>query len=162
MNEYEALPDRSRLIPHIAISYKLVSFEMIVLDFKRYAELIISLTQYPFTDCQVEQKVSMSWVQPRVLDRNQINIMHNRLGQWCKDVRSMEFLLENQAKDILTQNSRCFIIREFISDNCDPIKDRRTTSLVFFLNPISKNMLNTRAKLCALILSSNMSSYIVE
>jgi len=51
---------------------------------------------------QVEQKVSMSWVQPRVLDRNQINIMHNRLGQWCKDVRSMEFLLENQAKDILT------------------------------------------------------------
>jgi len=51
---------------------------------------------------QVEQKVSMSWVQPRVLDRNQINIMHSRLGQWCKDVRSMEFLLEDKAKDILT------------------------------------------------------------
>jgi len=51
---------------------------------------------------QVEQKVSMTWVQPRVLDRNQINIMHNRLGQWCKDVRSMEFLLEDKAKEILT------------------------------------------------------------
>lgn len=51
---------------------------------------------------QVDQKVSMSWVQPRVLDRNQINIMHGRLGQWCKDVRSMEFLLEDKAKDILT------------------------------------------------------------
>jgi len=51
---------------------------------------------------QVDQKVSMTWVQPRVLDRTQINIMHNRLGQWCKDVRSMEFLLEDKAKDILT------------------------------------------------------------
>jgi len=51
---------------------------------------------------QVDQKVSMSWVQPRVLDRTQINIMHNRLGQWCKDVKSMEFLLEDKAKDILT------------------------------------------------------------
>lgn len=51
---------------------------------------------------QVEQKVSMHWVQPRVLDRNQIGIMHSRLGQWCKDVRSMEVLLEDKAKDILT------------------------------------------------------------
>jgi len=51
---------------------------------------------------QVEQKVAMSWVQPRVLDRNQINVMHGRLGQWCKDVRSMEFLLEDRAKEILT------------------------------------------------------------
>lgn len=51
---------------------------------------------------QVDENVHMSWVQPRVLDRNQIATMQNRLLQWCSDVKSMENLLEEKAQDILT------------------------------------------------------------
>lgn len=51
---------------------------------------------------QVDKKVHMHWVQPRVLDKKQIASMNMRLEQWCKDVQSMEILLESKAHDILT------------------------------------------------------------
>lgn len=51
---------------------------------------------------QVAGIVHMTWVQPRVLDRNQIANMVQRLDLWCKDVNSMEHLLETRAHDILT------------------------------------------------------------
>jgi len=51
---------------------------------------------------QVEQNVTMTWVQPRVLDLTQIASMQKRVVQWCEDVKSMEMLVENKAHDILT------------------------------------------------------------
>ncbi|CAB0039456.1 unnamed protein product [Trichogramma brassicae] len=51
---------------------------------------------------QVAGTVNMTWVQPRVLDRSQISGMIQRLDVWCKDVKSMETLLENRANEILT------------------------------------------------------------
>jgi len=51
---------------------------------------------------QVDEKVHMTWVQPRVLDKEQIATMQKRLDQWCIDVRSMEMLVEDRAQDILT------------------------------------------------------------
>ncbi|KZC10356.1 PREDICTED: 26S proteasome non-ATPase regulatory subunit 13 [Dufourea novaeangliae] len=51
---------------------------------------------------QVAGTVNMTWVQPRVLDRSQIAGMVQRLDGWCKDVSSMERLLESRASDILT------------------------------------------------------------
>ena len=51
---------------------------------------------------QVDQSVTMTWVQPRVLDRDQISTMQKRLAQWCQDVKNMEMLVENKAHDILT------------------------------------------------------------
>lgn len=51
---------------------------------------------------QVAATVNMTWVQPRVLDRGQIAGMVQRLEGWCKDVNSMETLLENRASEILT------------------------------------------------------------
>lgn len=44
----------------------------------------------------------MTWVQPRVLDRNQISGMVERLNVWCKHVSTMENLLEERASEILT------------------------------------------------------------
>lgn len=44
----------------------------------------------------------MTWVQPRVLDRNQITGMVDRLSEWCKHVGTMEKLLEDKACEILT------------------------------------------------------------
>ncbi|KAL5010475.1 hypothetical protein ScPMuIL_012780 [Solemya velum] len=51
---------------------------------------------------EVDQKVHMTWVQPRVLDLNQISTMQKRLEQWSTDVNQMECLLEVKAHDILT------------------------------------------------------------
>ncbi|XP_062595435.1 26S proteasome non-ATPase regulatory subunit 13-like [Saccostrea cucullata] len=51
---------------------------------------------------EIDQKVHMTWVQPRVLDLQQIATMQKRLEQWTEDVKGMEQLLEVKAKDILT------------------------------------------------------------
>jgi 26S proteasome regulatory subunit N9 len=51
---------------------------------------------------QVSGTVNMTWVQPRVLDCTQILGMIQRLEGWCKDVNSMESLLETRATEILT------------------------------------------------------------
>uniref|UniRef100_A0A671LX78 26S proteasome non-ATPase regulatory subunit 13 n=1 Tax=Sinocyclocheilus anshuiensis TaxID=1608454 RepID=A0A671LX78_9TELE len=51
---------------------------------------------------EVEQKVHMTWVQPRVLDVQQIKGMKDRLDFWCGDVKNMAMLVEHQAQDILT------------------------------------------------------------
>lgn len=51
---------------------------------------------------EVEQRVHMTWVQPRVLDLEQVSVIQNRLHQWCEDVKQMENLLESNARDILT------------------------------------------------------------
>lgn len=51
---------------------------------------------------QVASNVHMTWVQPRVLDKQQISSMVQRLDCWCKDVNSMELLLETKAHEFLT------------------------------------------------------------
>ncbi|XP_074655076.1 26S proteasome non-ATPase regulatory subunit 13-like [Tubulanus polymorphus] len=50
---------------------------------------------------QVEQKCHMTWVQPRVLDLEQIGIMQQKLKLWCEEVKSMEMMVEVKAHDIL-------------------------------------------------------------
>lgn len=51
---------------------------------------------------QVTEKVHMTWVQPRVLDKQQIGKMKERLDDWCRDVTDMEKTVEQKAADILT------------------------------------------------------------
>ncbi|KAJ8956397.1 hypothetical protein NQ318_015135 [Aromia moschata] len=51
---------------------------------------------------QVASTVNMTWVQPRVLDRSQISGMVERLNEWCRNVGTMENLLEERATEILT------------------------------------------------------------
>nr|KAG5694100.1 hypothetical protein BaRGS_033719 [Batillaria attramentaria] len=51
---------------------------------------------------EVEQRIHMTWVQPRVLDIEQISVIQSRLQQWSEDVKQMERLLEVRAQDILT------------------------------------------------------------
>ncbi|XP_064423452.1 26S proteasome non-ATPase regulatory subunit 13 isoform X2 [Latimeria chalumnae] len=51
---------------------------------------------------EVDKRVHMTWVQPRVLDLQQIKGMKDRLGDWCGDVKNMALLVEHQAQDILT------------------------------------------------------------
>ncbi|KAL8586610.1 26S proteasome non-ATPase regulatory subunit 13 [Nucella lapillus] len=51
---------------------------------------------------EVEQRVHMTWVQPRVLNLQQVAVIQNRLQLWSEDVKQMEQLLEVHAQDILT------------------------------------------------------------
>ncbi|KAF6198150.1 hypothetical protein GE061_007897, partial [Apolygus lucorum] len=51
---------------------------------------------------QVDGNVHMTWVQPRVLDKEQISSMVERLNVWCKEVQGMETLLEDKGHDFLT------------------------------------------------------------
>lgn len=51
---------------------------------------------------QVDETVHMSWVQPRVLDKDQIRTMADRLHSWCEQVSSMEGLVHNRAQEILS------------------------------------------------------------
>jgi len=51
---------------------------------------------------EVEQSVSLTWVQPRVLDKQQVVTMTKKIESWCMSVQSMEVLIENKAGEILT------------------------------------------------------------
>jgi len=51
---------------------------------------------------QVDQVVHLTWVQPRVLDKQQLTVMNHRLELWCAEVKGMEGKLEKSAQDILT------------------------------------------------------------
>lgn len=51
---------------------------------------------------QIEQKAHMTWVQPRVLDRDQVGVMQKKLELWCTDVLEMEKFVQSKAQDILT------------------------------------------------------------
>jgi 26S proteasome regulatory subunit N9 len=50
---------------------------------------------------EVARKVHMTWVQPRVLDRQQIGNMITRLDDWRKEISVVEKMMEDNAKDIL-------------------------------------------------------------
>ena len=51
---------------------------------------------------QVDEKLNMHWVKPRVLDLRQVGTLKKRLDQWTNDVKQMSALVEHQAGDILS------------------------------------------------------------
>ncbi|CAF3876958.1 unnamed protein product [Adineta steineri] len=51
---------------------------------------------------QVDEKLNMHWVKPRVLDLRQVVTLKKRLDQWTNDVTHMSTLVEHQAADILS------------------------------------------------------------
>ncbi|CAO1436699.1 unnamed protein product [Diamesa hyperborea] len=51
---------------------------------------------------QVSGVVNMSWVQPRVLNREQVAAMAITLDTWTQSITSMEQLIETRATEILT------------------------------------------------------------
>jgi len=50
---------------------------------------------------EVEQMVHMTWVQPRVLDLNQIGHMRDRLSEWCDKVKTQVYSVEDQGPELL-------------------------------------------------------------
>jgi 26S proteasome regulatory subunit N9 len=50
---------------------------------------------------EVDQRVHVTWVQPRVLDLSQITEMKKKMTAWSDDVSKIETLVEKKAVDIL-------------------------------------------------------------
>lgn len=50
---------------------------------------------------QVEQTATLTWVQPRVLDKNQISLMAGRVNGWVRDVESREKEIYTRAQEIV-------------------------------------------------------------
>merc|ERR1711944_173914 len=51
---------------------------------------------------QVGQSVNLTWVQPRVLDKNQLKTIMGKIATLNESIRSMENMMENNAGEILT------------------------------------------------------------
>ena len=51
---------------------------------------------------QVGQSVNLTWVQPRVLDKNQLKTIMGKIATLNESIRSMENMIENNAGEILT------------------------------------------------------------
>lgn len=51
---------------------------------------------------QVSGVVNMTWVQPRVLNSEQVSVMANTLDAWISSITNMEKLIETRASEILT------------------------------------------------------------
>lgn len=49
---------------------------------------------------QVDSVVRVHWVQPRVLDRSQIQGMQERLAAWNENVKKTALVMENEAVDV--------------------------------------------------------------
>eukprot|EP00088_Acartia_fossae_P037407 TRINITY_DN38571_c0_g1_i1.p1 TRINITY_DN38571_c0_g1~~TRINITY_DN38571_c0_g1_i1.p1 ORF type:complete len:128 (-),score=39.16 TRINITY_DN38571_c0_g1_i1:67-450(-) len=51
---------------------------------------------------EVGQCVMVTWVQPRVLDTQQLITMTKKIDAWCHSVQDMELMIEKRAGEILT------------------------------------------------------------
>ncbi|CAF0727860.1 unnamed protein product [Didymodactylos carnosus] len=51
---------------------------------------------------QVDEKLNMHWVKPRVLDLAQVDTLKKRLDNWTMNVKTMSYLVEQKAGDILS------------------------------------------------------------
>eukprot|EP00096_Caligus_rogercresseyi_P002289 TRINITY_DN1437_c0_g1_i1.p1 TRINITY_DN1437_c0_g1~~TRINITY_DN1437_c0_g1_i1.p1 ORF type:complete len:429 (-),score=154.21 TRINITY_DN1437_c0_g1_i1:70-1227(-) len=51
---------------------------------------------------QVDQNVSLTWVQPRVLDLDQLKTINKKIDVWTENISSLEKVVENNAGEILT------------------------------------------------------------
>lgn len=51
---------------------------------------------------EVDRRVHVTWVQPRVLSREQIGVMRNKMESWAVDIAHVEKLVETKGADIIS------------------------------------------------------------
>jgi len=51
---------------------------------------------------QVNETLSVTWVQPRVLNKEQVAKLQDKIETWCEAIKSMETLIEQNGGEILT------------------------------------------------------------
>ncbi|KDN53645.1 hypothetical protein K437DRAFT_230506 [Tilletiaria anomala UBC 951] len=89
---------------------RVISFEAIGRETRLPADEVehlvmkaLSLKLIRGTMDQHKQEARITWVQPRVLSRPQIEALHVRLGQWCEKVKEVgEFVKGQTAPELIT------------------------------------------------------------
>lgn len=91
-------PPHDRVLSFAAVSHetRLPAYEVEHLVMKA-----LSLDLVRGTIDQVDETVTVSWVQPRVLDMKQIENMRHRLVDWAQDVKKVESLMHAQAQSFI-------------------------------------------------------------
>jgi len=54
---------------------------------------------------QVDQIVTVKWVQPRVLEKQQITVIRDRFKNWAKEIDNTARYLETNAPELLLQTA---------------------------------------------------------
>lgn len=110
----------------IALREKITLLSLMELSFKRKStersftfDLIAKETHLPINEVEllvikalslglikgsideVNQTVSVTWVQPRVLDKAQVKSLQELLGLWSEKVKSSVYMVEDQAPELL-------------------------------------------------------------
>jgi 26S proteasome regulatory subunit N9 len=49
---------------------------------------------------QVEQSVDVTWVQPRILDKTQLGVISDQLGNWADRVKDTLVTVEDQTAEL--------------------------------------------------------------
>jgi len=88
--------DRSFTFKHISQETRLPENEVELLVMKA-----LSLGLIKGTIDEVSQMVHITWVQPRVLDVQQISKLQELLGNWSEKVKSSVYLVEDQVPELL-------------------------------------------------------------
>ena len=50
---------------------------------------------------QYDQSATFTWVQPRVLNRDQVGKMGGRVGNWVKEVKDMESVIHQRGQEMV-------------------------------------------------------------
>ncbi|VDN53289.1 unnamed protein product [Dracunculus medinensis] len=93
-----ARPSKERFIPFSEVA------ERAEIDFDKVEFLVMkALSKNLVTGSidQVNQLINIAWVQPRVLSKEQIMAMNDRIGMWCSEVEAMQTLVRENAEAIL-------------------------------------------------------------
>jgi 26S proteasome regulatory subunit N9 len=94
MEMFFILPSENRTLSFTEISQKLrvakEAVEMLVMK-------AMSLKLIKGSIDEVNEKVNINWVQPRILSHDQIQQMRNRLDKWTQNVKETLYFMEEQA-----------------------------------------------------------------
>lgn len=59
---------------------------------------------------QVDSSINVTWIQPRLLDQNQINDLHNAISTWNKKVaHTLEIVQDMREKGVFTESTTTII-----------------------------------------------------
>ena len=83
---------------------------------------------------EVEQVVMLTWVQPRVLDKQQLNTMTNKIQSWCTSVQNMELRIESKAGESLKGKVALAVVPEYAGFKSVGLHSQRLPKAVTGIN----------------------------
>lgn len=104
---FQTIAEETRLpqdeVEHLVMKALRCVTSVSLLELVTNAQATHSLKLIKGTIDQVDQKAQIVWVQPRVLSRQQIGELADRLGAWCGKLAKVEQFIHNQQAPLTIQ-----------------------------------------------------------